>query len=71
VKAGRDLQRRYDLRSLGRTLYIDVVRAWKRRVPGKQTGKTSFALKEAPGLEAAKPSEDEVGRSVTHAHKIP
>jgi hypothetical protein len=28
VKAGRDLQRRYDLRSSGRKLYIDVVRAW-------------------------------------------
>jgi hypothetical protein len=48
-----------------------VVRAWIRRVPGKQTGRTSFAPKEAPGLEAAKPREEEVGRSVTHAHKIP
>jgi hypothetical protein len=71
VIAGRDLQRRYDLRSSDRTPCVDVVRAWKRRVPGKQTGRTSFALKEAPGLEAAKPREDEVERSVTHAHKIP
>ena len=30
-----------------------------------------MALKEVPGLEAAKPHEDEGRRSVTHAHKIP